>query len=101
MRRHRAGHPDGRTIHAVADRLGGAPFFVTYGDGLADLDLGALAAAHAAAGALATMTVVRPRLPFGVAVLGAGDRVTGFQEKPAPTSGSTAASSCSSPACWP
>ena len=40
------------------------------------------AAAHAATGALATMTVVRPELPFGVAVLDAGDRVTGFREKP-------------------
>ena len=28
------------------------------------------------------MTVVRPELPFGVAVLGEGDRVTGFREKP-------------------
>ena len=36
-------------------------------------------AAHAAAGAVATLTVVRPELPFGVAVLGEGDRVTGFR----------------------
>ena len=74
--------PTGGRIHAVADRLGGAPYFATYGDGVADIDLGALAAAHAAAGALATMTVVRPELPFGVAVLDAAGRVTGFHEKP-------------------
>jgi len=30
----------------------------------------------------ATLTVVRPELPFGVAVLGEDDRVTGFREKP-------------------
>jgi glucose-1-phosphate cytidylyltransferase len=74
--------PTGGRIHAVLDRLGGAPFFATYGDGVADIDLAALSDAHATAGATATMTVVRPELPFGVAMLGAGDRVTGFHEKP-------------------
>ena len=74
--------PTGGRIHAVVDRLDGAPFFATYGDGVADVDLGALSAAHAAAGALVTMTVVRPELPFGVAVLDERDRVTGFREKP-------------------
>jgi glucose-1-phosphate cytidylyltransferase len=74
--------PTGGRIHAVADRLGGAPYFATYGDGVADIDLGALAAAHASADVLATMTVVRPELPFGVAVLDAAGRVTGFHEKP-------------------
>jgi glucose-1-phosphate cytidylyltransferase len=74
--------PTGGRIHAVLDRLGGAPFFATYGDGVADIDLVALASAHAGAGVTATMTVVRPELPFGVAVLGADDRVTGFHEKP-------------------
>ncbi len=74
--------PTGGRIHAVADRLDGAPFFATYGDGVADIDLAALSGAHAAAGALVTMTVVRPELPFGVAVLDAQDRVTGFREKP-------------------
>ena len=74
--------PTGGRIHAVAGRLGGAPFFATYGDGVADIDLGALARTHAAAGAVATMTVVRPELPFGVAVLDAAGRVTGFHEKP-------------------
>ena len=39
----------------------------TYADGVADLDLAALQAHHAARGALATVTVVRPPLPFGVA----------------------------------
>ena len=74
--------PTGGRIHAVLDRLGDAPFLATYGDGVADVDLGALAAAHRAAGATATMTVVRPELPFGVAVLDGSGRVTGFREKP-------------------
>ena len=74
--------PTGGRIHAVLDRLGDAPFFATYGDGVADIDLAALSAGHAAAGATVTMTVVRPELPFGVALLGADDRVSGFHEKP-------------------
>ena len=74
--------PTGGRLHAVAGRLAGAPYFATYGDGVADIDLAALSSAHAGAGALATMTVVRPELPFGVAVLDGNDRVTGFREKP-------------------
>jgi glucose-1-phosphate cytidylyltransferase len=74
--------PTGGRIHAVADRLAGAPYFATYGDGVADVDLGALARSHTSSGAIATMTVVRPELPFGVAVLDGGGRVTGFREKP-------------------
>jgi glucose-1-phosphate cytidylyltransferase len=74
--------PTGGRIHAVLDRLGGAPFFATYGDGVADIDLAALSQAHAGAGATATMTVVRPELPFGVAQLDGDARVTGFREKP-------------------
>jgi glucose-1-phosphate cytidylyltransferase len=74
--------PTGGRIHAIADRLGASPFFATYGDGVADIDLAALADAHATAARLATMTVVRPELPFGVAVLDGDGRVGGFREKP-------------------
>ncbi|MGI8511002.1 MAG: sugar phosphate nucleotidyltransferase [Solirubrobacteraceae bacterium] len=74
--------PTGGRIHAVADRVAGRPYFATYGDGVADIELAALAAAHTASGAVATMTVVRPELSFGIAVLDADGRVTGFREKP-------------------
>jgi glucose-1-phosphate cytidylyltransferase len=73
--------PTGGRVHALADRLD-SPFLLTYADGVADLDLAALRAFHAAHGALATVTVVRPPLPFGVALVDGEDRVTGFQEKP-------------------
>jgi glucose-1-phosphate cytidylyltransferase len=73
--------PTGGRVHRVRDRLD-APFCLTYADGLADIDLAALGARHAASGALATMTVVRPELPFGLAMLDGDDRVTGFREKP-------------------
>ena len=77
--------PTGGRVLAAAAAIGSGAFFLTYGDGVADVDLGALAGAHTAADALATVTVVRPELPFGVAELGSGDRVTGFREKPRST----------------
>jgi glucose-1-phosphate cytidylyltransferase len=54
----------------------------TYADGLADIDLGALLDFHRGHGALATMTVVRPELQFGVTELDGDGRVLGFREKP-------------------
>ena len=69
--------PTGGRVHRVRDRLDG-PFMVTYADGLADLDFASLWRFHATT---ATVTVVQPELPFGIAEL-EGDRVTGFHEKP-------------------
>jgi glucose-1-phosphate cytidylyltransferase len=74
--------PTGGRVHAVADRLADERFCLTYADGVADIDLDALLRFHAGHGAPATMTVVRPELPFGVAELADSDRVRGFTEKP-------------------
>jgi glucose-1-phosphate cytidylyltransferase len=74
--------PTGGRIHAAADALGGTPFCATYADGVADVDLRALIGHHRAHGDLATMTVVRPELQFGVAELNGDGRVRGFTEKP-------------------
>jgi glucose-1-phosphate cytidylyltransferase len=57
-------------------------FCATYADGLADIDLGGLLRFHREHGALATMTVVRPQLQFGVTELAPDGRVLGFREKP-------------------
>ncbi|MDQ2084628.1 glucose-1-phosphate cytidylyltransferase [Xanthobacteraceae bacterium Astr-EGSB] len=56
-------------------------FALTYGDGLADIDLAAELAFHRQHGRLATVTVVRPAKRFG-AITVDGDRVTDFREKP-------------------
>lgn len=75
--------PTGGRIKLLEPQLGGEPFCATYADGLASVDLTALLRFHGAHGALATMTVVRPELQFGVTELDAGDgRVLGFREKP-------------------
>lgn len=57
-------------------------FCVTYGDGLADIDLPALLEFHRAHGRLATLTVVHPRSNFGLLKLDEAGAVTEFVEKP-------------------
>jgi glucose-1-phosphate cytidylyltransferase len=74
--------PTGGRIHRAADALQGRPFCATYADGVADIDIQALIAHHGAHGGLATVTVVRPELQFGVAELNGDGRVHGFVEKP-------------------
>jgi glucose-1-phosphate cytidylyltransferase len=74
--------PTGGRLRRAAAELGEGTACVTYGDGVADIDLGALLAFHAAHGGQATMTVVRPALQFGVTDLDGAGRVAGFREKP-------------------
>jgi glucose-1-phosphate cytidylyltransferase len=74
--------PTGGRLHRAAGELAGQAFCLTYADGVADIDLDALLAAHRDHGAAATMTVVRPRLPFGVAHLDSDGAVRSFSEKP-------------------
>jgi glucose-1-phosphate cytidylyltransferase len=74
--------PTGGRIARVRDRLAAGTCAVTYGDGVADVDLRALAEFHRRQGRLATMTVVRPELQFGVAELDGDGLVRGFTEKP-------------------
>jgi glucose-1-phosphate cytidylyltransferase len=59
----------------------GEPFFFTYGDGVADVDLKALAAFHRAHGKQATVTAVAPPGRYGALEM-VGDEVQRFVEKP-------------------
>ena len=77
----------GGRLKRVAEYLEGAETFcMTYGDGVADIDITALLDFHAARGRLATMTVVQPPGRFGAALL-TEDRVVSFAEKPTGESG--------------
>jgi len=71
----------GGRVKRLAPYLGGGTFMVTYGDGVGDVDIGALVRFHRAHGKLATVTAVRPPARFGGLVLG-GDAVKEFSEKP-------------------
>jgi glucose-1-phosphate cytidylyltransferase len=75
--------PTGGRIKLLEQRLvGEGRFCATYSDGVADIDLGGLLEFHSRHGALASMTVVRPELQFGVTELDGDGRVLGFREKP-------------------
>jgi glucose-1-phosphate cytidylyltransferase len=74
--------PTGGRLSLAAEAIGAGTFFATYADGVADIDLAGLAGFHRRHGELATLTVVRPNLQFGVARLDGDDRVSGFVEKP-------------------
>ena len=72
----------GGRLHRVAHRVEGGTWCATYADGVADVDLKGLLAFHRGHGALASVTVVRPELQFGVVDIGENDEVGGFIEKP-------------------
>jgi glucose-1-phosphate cytidylyltransferase len=74
--------PTGGRVLMAAEALEGEGFCLTYADGVADIDLQSLLAYHDGHRAAATMTVVRPRLQFGVAELNGDGVVRGFTEKP-------------------
>lgn len=65
----------------VTRYLDGPQFMVTYGDGVADIDLDRLVAFHRGHGKLATLTAVRPSSRFGEVVI-ENAMVQVFQEKP-------------------
>ncbi len=73
----------GGRIHRIRDHLEGEGVFcVTYGDGLADIDLKALIAYHLGHGRIGTLVAAKPRSGFGVLELDQDDSVTEFREKP-------------------
>lgn len=76
--------PDTQTggrLRRVRQYLDDDDFCMTYGDGLSDVDLGALIAFHKAHGRLATVTAVSPRARFGALTV-EGNLATCFEEKP-------------------
>ncbi|MDW8344335.1 MAG: glucose-1-phosphate cytidylyltransferase [Verrucomicrobiae bacterium] len=71
----------GGRIKRLAPLLKGATFMLTYGDGVANINLHRLLEFHRAHGRLATVTAVRPPARFGGLIFN-GDYVVEFTEKP-------------------
>ncbi len=71
----------GGRVRQLRKQLGNQTFMLTYGDGIADIDVEALLAFHKSHGKLVTMSAVRPGARFGELALD-GDSVASFQEKP-------------------
>lgn len=72
----------GGRVLKVAHLLTGERFFVTYGDGLANVDLAQVFDLHSRSGRLATLTAVQPTSRFGILDLAEDGAVTHFREKP-------------------
>lgn len=71
----------GDRIRACAEYVG-ERFFATYGDGLGNVDLGALLRFHREHGGLATVTAVPLRSQYGTLQFDESGRVRSFTEKP-------------------
>ncbi len=74
-------------VRAVRAHVGKGTFFLTYGDGVGDIDLRKLLAFHRKSGAVCTITAVHPPGRFGDLSLGANGKVKAFNEKPQTESG--------------
>jgi len=71
----------GSRLKRIESYLTGDRFMVTYGDGVADVDISRLLAFHEAHGKLGTVTAVRPSSRFGELSI-QNDMVQVFKEKP-------------------
>ena len=73
----------GGRLKRVARHLAGEEeFCMTYGDGVANIDIARLIAYHRSHKCLATVSAVRPPARFGALEMDKADLVTAFQEKP-------------------
>jgi len=71
----------GGRVKRLSKFIGNEPCLLTYGDGVADIDLDALMAFHKSHGKMVTVSAVRPTARFGELNLD-GQKVQSFQEKP-------------------
>jgi glucose-1-phosphate cytidylyltransferase len=72
----------GGRIRRIEKYVDTDPFFVTYGDGVADINLKDLLAFHKKQGKIATMTGVQPQSQFGMVEADGSGTVLEFKEKP-------------------
>lgn len=72
----------GGRIRRVRQHLGNEAFMLTYGDGVADVNIQESVDFHKRSGKLCTVTAVQPSGRFGALNFGEHDHVTSFTEKP-------------------
>lgn len=73
----------GGRIRRVQPYIGDEPFFMTYGDGVCDVDINKLLAFHKEHGKLATLTAVQMEQEKGILNIGGDNAVHSFREKKA------------------
>jgi len=76
----------GGRVKRMQPYIGNEPFLLTYGDGVADIDINALVDFHKSHGKMVTVSAVHPGARFGELDM-EGDRVASFKEKPQTTQG--------------
>jgi glucose-1-phosphate cytidylyltransferase len=72
----------GGRIKRIAPHVAGEAFCLTYGDGVAELDVREVVSFHRRHGRKVTVTAVPSPGRFGILDLESGDHVRGFREKP-------------------
>jgi len=72
----------GARIKKAKAHIGNEPFMLTYGDGVADIDIQEVLAFHQQHGKLMTMTSTQPEGRFGALNINENDKVATFEEKP-------------------
>lgn len=71
----------GGRVKRINDYLHDEPFFLTYGDGVANVDIQKLLDFHKSHGKLATMTAIKPDSRFGVMDIDSDNKILSFREK--------------------
>ncbi len=71
----------GGRIKRIQRYVGNEPFFMTYGDGVCDVDINKLLAFHQSHGKIATLTAVKMEQEKGVLDIGGDNAVKAFREK--------------------
>jgi glucose-1-phosphate cytidylyltransferase len=72
----------GGRLQRVRNYVQGETFMLTYGDGVADIDIARLLAFHRQHGKAATVTTVTPTSRFGIVEMSGSGQVLQFVEKP-------------------
>ena len=72
----------GARVKKAKEHIGNKSFMLTYGDGVADIDIQETLAFHQQHGKLMTMTSAQPEGRFGALNINKNDQVTTFEEKP-------------------
>ena len=73
----------GGRVKNIQKYIDGDSFFLTYGDGVADIDISSLLEFHKSKGKVATVTGTKPTWRFGVLDVGNSGIAASFAEKPA------------------
>lgn len=71
----------GGRVKRISDYIGNEPFMLTYGDGVADVDINQLIAFHKANGKIATITAIQPGGRFGMLDIDDDHHISRFKEK--------------------